>query len=77
MNELLLRSRRSKEVRDFHAEGRLPESWFLLKSATCRAVRALQAGGRVPYRLQGGTARKRERQAGESRSERPPECMHT
>ncbi len=49
---LLLRSRRSREVKVFQEAGRVPESWFLLKSITWTAFRALQAAGRLLLKLQ-------------------------
>ena len=48
---LLLRSRRSREVKVFQEAGRVPESWFLLKSITWMAFRALQAAGRPLLKL--------------------------
>ena len=49
---LLLRSRRSREVKACQEAGRVPESWFLLKSITWMAFRALQAAGRLLLKLQ-------------------------
>ena len=49
---LLLRSRRSREVKAFQEAGRVPESWFLLKSIAWMAFRALQAAGRLLLKLQ-------------------------
>ena len=49
---LFRRSRRSREVKVCHEVGRVPESWFLLKSITWMAFRALQAAGRLLLKLQ-------------------------
>ena len=49
---LLLRSRRSREVKAFQEAGRVPESLFLLRSIAWMAFRALQAAGRLLLKLQ-------------------------
>ena len=57
-NELLLRSSRTREVRDCHCDGREPFKLFMLRSMTFKAPIELQAAGRVLERLRKGQKKK-------------------
>ena len=57
-NELLLRSSRTREVRDCHCDGREPFKLFMLRSMTFKAPIELQAAGRVLERLRKGQQNK-------------------
>jgi hypothetical protein len=55
---LLLMSNSCSETRFCQVEGRVPESWFKLRSMDVSDVKALQEAGRVPMKLRNGRGMK-------------------